>query len=218
MSDCRVFLVDDNAGVLKALSRLLSAAGFEVSAFQSADEFLQHHELDVPGCAVLDVGLGTHNGLDLQRNFATASYARPTVFITGNGDVATGVQAMKAGAIDFLVKPVNDDELIAAVSKAIDEDRRIRKELADRVHIEVRLSKLTLREREVLTRVALGRLNKQIAADLGISEKTVKVHRGRAMAKMQIHSVAELVRALRAVEGQLPSPTPPTVSDRPDWT
>jgi len=196
MNSGRVFLVDDDASVLKALTRLLRETGFEVSAFQSSKDFLLHHDMRMPGCAVLDVGLGDCNGLDLHRTLASNGYMRPTVFITGRGDIPTGVQAMKSGAIDFLTKPVQETDLIEAIRKAIEYDLRDREESAKVAATNKQLASLTPREREVLARVVAGRLNKQIAAELGISEKTIKVHRGRVMAKMSVRSVADLVRIM----------------------
>lgn len=197
MNSGKVFLVDDDAAVLNALSRLLREAGFDVEAFQSPSEFLLHDDVQTPGCAVLDVALGDWNGLEVQSVLASKGDVRPIVFITGRGDVATGVRAMKAGAVDFLIKPVREDDLIAAVLRALEKDRLAREEDAKLASVGERLASLTPREHEVLTSVVAGRLNKQIAADLGIAEKTVKVHRGRVMAKMAVRSVADLVRIVQ---------------------
>jgi FixJ family two-component response regulator len=191
-----IYLVDDDESVLTALSRLLTAEGFQVSSFLSASDFLRHHDAAAPGCAVLDVDLNDADGLEVQQALVRGDYARPTIFITGGGDVTTGVQAMKAGAVDFLTKPVDRDHLVAAVNKAFAMDRHIREEARKHACIGKLLSELTPREREVLANVVDGRLNKQIAATLQIAEKTVKVHRGRMMNKMKVRSVADLVRLM----------------------
>jgi FixJ family two-component response regulator len=197
MNGGRVFLIDDDAGVLTALSRLLREAGFDVEAFQSPSEFLLYDDAAKPGCAVLDVALGDWNGLEVQSALASKGDARPIIFITGQGDIATSVQAMKAGAVDFLTKPVRDEDLIEAVTRALERDRATREEEARVASVGERLASLTPREQEVLSSVVAGRLNKQIAAELGIAEKTVKVHRARVMAKMAVRSVAELVRVVQ---------------------
>ena len=197
--DVKVFLIDDDAAVLNALSRLLREAGFSVESFQSPHEFLLRDDPGTPGCAVIDVSLGDYNGLELQSALGNMGDARPIIFITGKGDIATSVQAMKAGAVDFLTQPVQQDDLIEAVERALERDRRSRDEDKRLASISLRLASLTPREREVLGRVVAGRLNKQIAAELGIAEKTVKVHRGRVMAKMAVRSVADLVRIAPSV-------------------
>lgn len=188
-------MVDDDPGVLRALRRLLSAAGLETLAFPSAAAFLDAHDPATPGCLVLDVALPGLDGLQLQRALAISECARPIVFITGRGDIPTSVQAMKGGAVDFLTKPVNDEVLLAAVHHAIDVDRLAREAQVETDAMRQRLTSLTPREREVLVHVVAGRLNKQIAADLGIVEKTIKVHRARVMEKMAVGSLADLVRA-----------------------
>lgn len=189
-----VFLVDDDAGVLKALSRLLQTRGFEVRRFTSPQAFLADHDTSVPGCAVLDVSMPDLDGLTLQQALTAGGSQRPVIFLTGKGDIPTGVRAMRAGAIDFLTKPVNDADLLAAVARAQKEDSEIRSANASLNSINARLAMLTPREREVMTHVIAGRLNKQIAGDLGTVEKTVKVHRGRVMNKLGVRSVADLVR------------------------
>jgi len=201
----RVFLVDDDASVLRGLSRLLREAGFEVFGFQSATQYLENYDNDVPGCAVVDVALGNFHGLDLLRATSRDGYTRPTVFITGDGDIATGIRAMKIGAIDYMTKPVNEDLFIAAVHEAIARDRQVRAQASSRSDITKRLSRLTPRERDVLSKVMEGRLNKQIAVDLDIAEKTVKFHRGRLMRKMNVRSVADLVKM---TGGNVPAPVP----------
>lgn len=189
-----VYLVDDDLGVLKALSRLLRANGHDVKTYSSPKVFLDEHDVARPGCAVLDVSMPGLDGLEIQRVLTAGDYHRPVVFVTGKGDIPTSVRAMKAGAIDFLTKPVNDRELFDAVSRAEVRDaesRRLRSELES---MRAKVSTLTPREREVLTHVVAGRLNKQIAGDLGTVEKTVKVHRSRMMGKLGIRTVADLVR------------------------
>ena len=189
-----VFLVDDDAGVLKALARLLRTQGFEVRPFTSPQAFLADHDASVPGCAVLDVSMPDLDGLALQQALTAGGSQRPVIFLTGKGDIPTGVRAMRAGAIDFLTKPVNDADLLAAIARAEKEDSEIRSANASLDSINARLAMLTPREREVMTHVIAGRLNKQIAGDLGTVEKTVKVHRGRVMNKLGVRSVADLVR------------------------
>jgi FixJ family two-component response regulator len=189
-----VFLVDDDAGVLKALSRLLQARQYQVQPFTSPQAFLASHDASIPGCAVLDVAMPTLDGLALQEALTAGGSQRPVIFLTGKGDIPTSVRAMRAGAIDFLTKPVNDDDLLSAIAKAKEEDAEIRSSKADLDSINARFAMLTSREHEVMTHVIAGRLNKQIAGDLGTVEKTVKVHRGRVMHKLGVRSVAELVR------------------------
>ena len=189
-----IFLVDDDAGVLKALSRLLRASRYEVRSFASALEFLACHDAAVPGCAVLDVALPDLDGLALQQTLTVEGSHRPVVFITGQGDIPTSVRAMKAGAIDFLTKPVSDQDLLDAIARAQEQDAQARRTHAELASILAKITTLTPREREVLTHVITGRLNKQIAGDLGTVEKTIKVHRGRVMEKLGVRTVADLVR------------------------
>jgi FixJ family two-component response regulator len=188
------FLVDDDAGVLKALSRLLRAAGYDTRTYSSPNDFLAEHDPSIPGCAVLDLTMPGLDGLELQEKLAEQASERPIIFLSGKADVPRSVQAMKAGAVDFLLKPVERDVLLAAVARANEQDAKLRQERADRQAVERKLASLTPREREVLEHVAAGKLNKQIAAALGTVEKTVKVHRGRMMEKLGVRSVAELVR------------------------
>ncbi len=189
-----VFVVDDYAPVRSAVSRLLRAAAFAVAAFASPEEFLAQYDPHTPGCLVLDLDMPAVNGLELQRILARKGSVLPIIFLTGHGDIPKSVQAMKRGAIDFLTKPVNDENLLAAVRAAIEKDRALRREQTDLSEIRARLATLTPREREVLEHVVTGKLNKQIAGDLGTVEQTVKVHRARVMQKMRVQSVAELVR------------------------
>ena len=189
-----IFLVDDDAGVLKALARLLQARGYEVRSFTSPQTFLANHDASVPGCAILDVSMPDLDGLALQQALTAGGSRRPVIFLTGKGDIPTSVRAMRAGAIDFLTKPVDDCDLLQAIARAEKEDSEIRSANASLNSINARLAMLTPREREVMTHVIAGRLNKQIAGDLGTVEKTVKVHRGRVMNKLGVRSVADLVR------------------------
>jgi FixJ family two-component response regulator len=188
-----VFLVDDDAAIRNALRRGLSAQGLTVRTFESADAFLAAHDPAVPGCLVADVAMPGMNGLELQSVLATRGCARPVIFVTARGSIPMSVQAMRAGAVTFLAKPVRLADLVAAIREAFEKDRRCRAELAARSDVEARLTALTLREREVLELIVLGKLNKQIAAELGAAEKTIKVHRGRVMQKLRVRSVAELV-------------------------
>jgi len=194
-----IFIVDDDPGVLKGLSRLLRAARLDVLAFSSPQEFLARHDPRAPGCLVLDVAMPGLNGLELQAALGARGSAVPIIFLTGHGDIPMSVQAMKRGAADFLTKPVNDEELLKAVRLALEKDRVGRQERAEIEAIKQRLATLTPREREVMEHVISGQLNKQTAADLGTVEKTIKVHRARVMQKMQVQSVAELVRLAEKV-------------------
>jgi FixJ family two-component response regulator len=189
-----VFLVDDDPGVLKALSRLLHTKGYDVRAYTSPQEFLAQHDATVCGCAVLDVAMPGLDGLALQQALTSGDAPRPVIFITGKGDIPTSVRAMKAGAIDFLLKPVSDQDLLAAIARAQEQDTKSRQIRAELASIQAKLTTLTPREREVLTHVVAGRLNKQIAGDLGTVEKTIKVHRSRIMEKMGVRTVVDLVR------------------------
>jgi len=189
-----VFVVDDYAPVRKSITRLLHAAGFAVAVFASAEEFLAQYDPQIVGCLVLDLAMPALDGLELQHILATAGSLLPIIFLTGTADIPKSVQAMKHGASDFLTKPVNDEDLLAAVRVAIQKDRDRRREQTELSDIRTRLATLTPREREVLEYVVAGKLNKQIAGDLGTVEQTIKVHRARAMQKMRVQSVAELVR------------------------
>jgi len=189
-----VFVVDDYAPVRRSISRLLHAAGFAVAAFASADEFLAQFDPQTMGCLVLDVAMPALNGLELQNILEKAGSLLPIIFLTGTADIPKSVEAMKHGASDFLTKPVDDEDLLAAVRVAIEKNRVLRQEQAELSEIQARLATLTPREREVLEHVVKGQLNKQIAGDLGTVEQTVKVHRARVMHKLRLQSVAELVR------------------------
>ena len=194
MEKFTVYLVDDDAGVLKALSRLLRAKGYEVKSYVSPQEFLEQHDPAVSGCAVLDVSMPGLDGLELQQALTAGGSHRPIVFITGKGDVPTSVRAMKAGAIDFLTKPTKDVDLLQAIRRAEELDAEARRRLSELELVQAKLRTLTPRERQVLTQVVAGRLNKQIACDLGTVEKTIKVHRSRMMGKLGLRTVADLVR------------------------
>lgn len=189
-----VHLVDDDASVRRALRRLLAAAGHRCETYDSAEAFLERPVDDVPGCAVIDLQLPGASGLDLQTRLSELDMDLPLIFLTGRGDVPTSVRAMKHGAVDFLTKPVEPEALLAAIAAALQRDRRIRAERDVQASIAERLMRLTAREQEVLKMVVEGRLNKQIAGDLGVAEKTVKVHRARVMQKLEVRTIADLVR------------------------
>ncbi|MGX9574724.1 response regulator transcription factor [Mesorhizobium sp. f-mel] len=190
-----VIIVDDDASVQEALSELILSAGFQHVCFSSTRELLDAGVLDSAGCLILDVRMPGASGLDLQRHLAQSGNPKPVIFLTGHGDIPMTVQAMKAGAVDFLTKPVRDQTLLDAVIAGIAMDAARRAEAAVVKRNVERFETLTPREREVLHQVARGRLNKQIAFDLGISEVTVKLHRGNVMRKMEAASIGELIRA-----------------------
>ena len=189
-----VLVVDDDVSVREALAGLIRSAGMMVETFATAQEFLAHPRPDAPGCLVLDIALPGLSGLDLQKRMAEIELEIPIVFITGHGDVPTSVQAMKAGALEFLTKPFADRDLLNAIQQAIKRDRATRRERAKVRELRHRYESLTPREREVMERVVSGLINKQIAAELGTSVMTVKAHRGQVMHKMQADSLADLVR------------------------
>ena len=189
-----VFVVDDDEAVRKAVSRLLRSAGIAAAAFASPREFLAQYNPATPGCLVLDMAMPNFDGLQLQTALTEKGCILPIIFLTGQGDVSNSVQAMKGGAFDFLTKPVNAKNLLPAIRAAIEKDAVVRQEQAKFSEIHTCLDTLTPREREVLRHVVAGKMNKQIAGDLGITEATVKMHRARVMAKMKVQSVAELAR------------------------
>jgi FixJ family two-component response regulator len=189
-----LYLVDDNATVLRALSRLLGAKGYDVRTFVSAREFLADHNPAIPGCAILDLTMPGIDGLTLQQALAANGVQRPVIFLTGTGDIPASVRAMRAGAIDFLTKPVRKSDLLQAISRAEEADRQTRQAGAHLAAAKAKIATLTPREREVLSHVIAGRLNKQIAGDLGTVEKTIKFHRGHMMQKLGVRTVADLIR------------------------
>jgi FixJ family two-component response regulator len=189
-----IFLVDDDLPVLKALERLLQSAGYRTKAYSSAKTFLDEHDGSTPGCVVLDLAMPDFDGLDVQEALTRQSINRPVIFLTGKATVPKSVQAMKAGAIDFLTKPIGSSELLSAIKTCEERDKTQRHSEAQRTLILQRIAKLTPREREVLDYVIRGSLNKQIGFALGVHEKTIKVHRGRVFQKMGVRTVAELVR------------------------
>ena len=190
-----VYLLDDEPGMLKALTRLLKAEGYTVRAFTSAKVFLESYQPEELSCLVLDVAMPELDGLELQQRFTRGGILLPIVFLTGHGDIPMSVKAMKAGALDFLTKPVKDVDLLRAVRVALQRAAEQRELIMETALLHQRYSTLTSREREVMTHVVAGALNKQVAAALGIQEHTVKVHRSRVMEKMGVESLADLVRA-----------------------
>jgi FixJ family two-component response regulator len=198
-----VFVVDDDPSMRATLSDVMRSVGLEVRTFKSAQEFLSSELPDTPGCLVLDVRLPGQSGLDFQRTLADSGIDLPVVFITGHGDVPMSVRAMKAGAVDFLIKPFRDQDLLDAVHAAIKRDRVRRQDATRLVDLRERFQSLTQRERDVMALVVLGRLNKQIAAELGVAEVTVKAHRSQTMHKMGADSLAELVRIADQLSGSL---------------
>ena len=194
-----VFLVDDDRSIQRGISRLIRAAGYEVEIFSSAEEFLQHPLNNEVGCILLDVQMDGLSGPELRDLLDQRSSEIPIVFMTAHGDVPTGVEAMKKGAVDFLTKPADEEILLKAIEQAVSCHRKTRSEQERTQSIHSHLEKLTPREFEVARCVVSGALNKQIAGYLGISEKTVKIHRGRVFEKMEVRSVAELVRILEGV-------------------
>ena len=194
VADPVVFVVDDEAPVREAVMRLLRSEGLTAKGFASAREFLNEYRCDARGCIILDVAMPGQSGLELQQALAADGVAPPIIFLSGRSDIPRSVQAMKQGAVDFLTKPIDADELIRAVQIALERDRETWQLRVERAEARQRLLTLTGREREVLEHVISGKLNKQTAAELGTAEKTVKVHRARVMRKMNVQSVAELVR------------------------
>ena len=196
-----VFVVDDDPSVRSSLKFLLSSMGLQVESFDSAETFLQRKPPDAPSCLVLDVRLRGLSGLDFQRELAARNIRIPIVFVTGHGDIPMSVRAMKAGAIEFLTKPYHDQDLLDAVRIALERDRARREQEKEVTDLQQRFDSLTPREQEVISMVVSGMLNKQIAGQLGTAENTVKVHRSRAMEKMNAQSVADLVRMIEKLKG-----------------
>lgn len=192
--DGTVFVVDDDPAILKALSRLLRSHRFQVQTFQSARSFLEQHDDSAPGCLILDIAMPDVSGLEVQKILKSSNSQRPIVFLTGHSDVPNAIRAMRSGAINFLIKPVNSRILLEAVNEALEKDRQERSIKAELLSLQMRLAALTPREREVMGYVVKGLLNKQVAVELGTVEKTIKVHRSRVMHKMGVRSLAELVR------------------------
>ncbi len=189
-----VYVIDDDPSVRDGLDSLLRSVGYDTHGFASPRDFLASPRFEGPACIVLDVRMPDASGLDFQDELARAGYAIPIVFLTGHGDVPMSVRAMKAGAVEFLLKPFREQDLLDAIRQALEIDRARRRKQAAEVDLHERFSTLTSREREVMALVARGLLNKQIAAEIGLSEITVKVHRGQAMRKMRADSVADLIR------------------------
>ena len=193
-SEAIVYVIDDDAQTRESLKNLMRSVGLQVEVFASAQDFLRSKRPDVPACLVLDVRLRGLSGLDLQKRMAEAKIEVPIIFITGYGDIPMTVQAMKAGAVEFLTKPFRNQELLDAIQQALERDRTTREQQAKNDELYARYDSLTPREREVMTLVVAGLLNKQIAGELGTSETTVKNHRHQVMEKMGADSVAELVK------------------------
>jgi len=202
-ADSIVIVVDDDPSFRRSTERLIRSAGYTVQTYPSAAEFLKNKHIDAPACVVLDVRMPGLSGLDLQRRLATAGIEIPIIFITGHGDIPMSVQAIKAGAAEFLTKPFHEQDLLDAIRQAIERDRATRQRQARLAELRGHYDLLTPREREVLALVVSGMLNKQIAAQLGTTEKTIKFHRSHLMHKMQTQSVADLVR----MDGQLEAPS-----------
>ena len=189
-----IAIVDDDPSVRKGLERLIRSLGWQAESFASAQEFLDGPRTEAPSCLVLDLQLPGLSGLDLQKRMAEAGLETPIIFLTGHGDIPASVKAMKAGAVEFLTKPVDEQDLLNAIQEAIERDRRTREQQAETRDLRDRYQSLTAREQEVMRQVISGLLNKQVAADLNITEDTVKFHRGHIMGKMRADSLADLVR------------------------
>ena len=196
-----VFIIDDDPDVRESLSRLVRAAGFAVEAFDSADAFLSAFVEDRPGCLVTDIRMPGMNGLELQERMRSEGSSMPTIVLTGHGDVPGAVRALKGGAIDFLQKPYEPDVLLVRIAEALAKDARTREAKEQAAEVESRLSQLTPRERQVMSLVIEGKANKVIAIDLGISERTVELHRGRVMHKLGARSVPDLIRKVDLKSG-----------------
>ena len=201
-----VYVVDDDSSIRQALSSLLRSVGLRVETFGSARDFLRAQRAEAPACLVLDVRLPDGSGLDLPDELRNLDVPLPVIFMTGHGTIPISVRAMKSGALEFLTKPFRDEDLLGAIDVALERDRVARVGRSEMVEARRRIERLTPREREVLELVVSGKMNKQIAAQLGTAEQTVKQHRGRVMRKLQVDSVAELVRLVERASGQGPAP------------
>jgi len=208
-SNATIAIVDDDPSVRKGLSSLIRSVGLQVETFASAQEFLARPGAEAPSCLVLDLQMPGLSGLDLQKRMAEVGLEIPIVFLTGHGNIPASVQAMKAGAVEFLTKPFDEQDLLQAIQEAIERDRRTRQQHAEMRELQNRYQSLTAREQEVLQQVVSGLLNKQVAAELNITEYTVKIHRGRVMRKMHAESLADLVRMAESLGIH-----PPKRSDR----
>ncbi|MBC8873069.1 MAG: response regulator transcription factor [Planctomycetes bacterium] len=203
-TDPTVFLVDDDAAALDSLKWLLETAGLDVETYNSAVEYLDAHDPQKPGCLVLDVCMPVMDGLDLQEKLVAIGERIPIIFVTGHGNVPSSVQAMKAGAIDFVEKPVDGPSILRLVERALEKDSQRRRQVADRAEIEARIERLSRREREVMELLYAGKSMKRIAAELGISVQTVAKHRAQILEKMEVDGVAELARILTTYQLQEP--------------
>jgi RNA polymerase sigma factor (sigma-70 family) len=199
MNEPTVFIIDDDPSARRGLTRLVRAAGMNVESFGSARDFLASERRDGPGCMVLDVSMPEMTGPELQEELCQDDYCMPIIFLSAYGDVPTAAQTLKKGAVDFLTKPVDRDDLLLAIRLSLDRDAENRAQLTERDSINERIKRLTSREREVMTLVITGMMNKQIASEMGISEETVKIHRGRVIQKLEVDSVARLVRICEKV-------------------
>jgi len=213
-----VFVVDDGRAMRESLRWLLEAVGFSVETYPSPEEFLEHFDASKPGCLLLDVNMPSMNGLELQQELTARGALTPIIFLTAYGDVPLAVQACQAGALDFIEKPFSDDLLLAAIRKALAKDRLVRRRRTEEVEFAERTALLTAREREVMTRVMAGKTNNDMARELGVSPRTIEVHRGHLMTKLGTNSVADLVRlglstrAVLAPKGPHPIPRAPRPS------